>query len=117
MPYKVYSYQNTIVQAMAGALIGQASDSQVLYRQVTPPQYQYPFSSQMIHLLKEEVLFLSTMDSTNRPPYVPSKNRLKWSTYPSFFMNLKTIPTNKWSCTSRDSDEQWTCDTSTIDRG
>ncbi len=117
MAYKIYSYQHIIVQAMSGANIGQGTGSEVLYKQVTPTHYSY-----------ESFFFVSFLRSYKRDPWLatisniilPTKNtNLKWArvAYLSFFMNIKTIPTNKWSCPSRDSDEQWACDTSSIDRG
>ncbi len=40
-----------------------------------------------------------------------TKNRRKWVEYlyPSFFMNIKRIPTYRWSCESFEKSDEWTC--------
>lgn len=145
MPSKIYSYQSSLVQSI---VVGQSAGTEILFKPVTPKYYTYPSTSQMVHLLKEEVEWMATMDSTNKlpyktklynkhyiyqstfqtvhllkeevgwiatmdsinkPPTKPKTIRGKWSTYPSFFMNIKTIPTYKWSCDTQSDSDDWSC--------
>src|SRR3972149_6414196 len=59
-------------------------------------------------------------DLKNLPWLIGQSNDIYWSkhrrvnrdyTYPSFFMNIKTIPTYGWSCETLSEGDVWTCET------
>lgn len=84
--YKVYSYQVQIVQAMAGASIGQGVGSEVLYKKVTPPHYTY----QSVFGNHPPIFF----NLSNVPWAIGYSNEIYWSQhrrknrdylYPSYF--------------------------------
>lgn len=75
--------------------------------------YQHVFPYAVKHALKT-VPWTMTFSLYAANSYLNMKRvkeaRKVYSTYPSFFMNIKTIPTYKWSCTSVDTTDDWTCE-------
>lgn len=74
--------------------------------------YQHVFNRTINHGLKT-VPWAMTFSLYVANSYLNMKRTKEinkvYSIYPSFFMNIKTIPTYKWSCISVDTTDSWTC--------
>lgn len=75
--------------------------------------YQHIFNMPVKHDLKT-VPWIMTFNAYVANSYLNIR-RVKeikkvYSTYPSFFMNMKTIPTYKWACTTLNTTDNWICE-------
>jgi hypothetical protein len=99
--YKIYSYlidqPEDLIDATGDGRVNSTRSGfygSVAFKKTWGNYFSYPnFFAQLRAVFTTE--FLATMRFSNQNPFVALKERFKWSTYPSFFMNVRLLNYSK----------------------